>query len=67
MRRHRRVFKHRALEKRKVQFRFCKNAVNKTNCNEVGNENTENNLIDNGSLNQISQKFTLNKRQYIEF
>ncbi len=40
-----------------------KDLQKKSNCTEMADTNIESDLIINGSLNQISQKFTLNERQ----
>ncbi len=44
-----------------------KDVQNKTNCTERADANIESDVIINDSLNQISQKFTLNGRQDIAF
>ncbi len=44
-----------------------KDIQNRRNYKEVGDANIANDVIINGSLNQISQKFTLNERQDIAF
>ncbi len=44
-----------------------KDIQNRRNYKEVGAANITNDVIINGSLNQISQKFTLNERQDIAF